>query len=156
MLVIKPVCSPRGLLHLVKPELLDIMAVVQAILWHRGHFELAGLLSAVARPNTEEMHLTANESRARVPKDTVEAFTALYPFVRRQSGKQKNTRQQTAAEVAVDSITRMFAEYDWRLTLPTEWVGRLTQNNKDRYYAVPYDIKIKMAELALVIGKRTL
>jgi hypothetical protein len=49
----------------------------------------------------------------------------------------------------------MFSECDWRLTLPADWVVKVTNNRNNRRYYTPHDIKIKLANLVKAIGQRT-
>ncbi|WP_144106647.1 hypothetical protein [Paraburkholderia sp. BCC1886] len=147
--------QPRGQLHLVRLSSLQAIAAAQAIYWHKGYPELAALVSAVARKNEDVMHLTASDSKARIPAPMLDELAKWYPHPRRQSGKQKSPRLPTSAEVAIDSLTKGLSEHDWRLTLPSEWVGQVTQNPRDRHYAVPPNIKIKLAQLSLALAQRS-
>ena len=154
--VMKAVIPPRGLMHLSKPLVLEAMAITQACLWHRQHYELAALLSAVPLTNKDELQLGGGNSRARIPKEMVEELATLFPYARRASGsKQKAVRQPSVGAIAVDSMSNLFSEYDWKLTLPPEWVAKVTGNKNNRRYSVPHDVKIKLAQLAISIAKRS-
>jgi hypothetical protein len=155
--VMKKVLPPRGLLHLSKTLVLDAMAITQACLWHRGHYELAALGSAVAQTNNKgELQLGGVDSRARIPKEMVEELQALYPYARKASGKAGKTgKQPSPGQIAVENMATLFSQCDWKLTLPSEWVAKVTNNRNNRRYSVPHDVKIKLATLAKSIGNRT-
>lgn len=155
--VMRKAIPPRGLLHLNKKLVLDAMAVTQAVLWHRGHYELAALGTAIAQINAKgELQQGGVDSRARIPKETVEELQELYPYARRPSGKAaKVARQPSPAQIAIDNMATMFSECDWRLTLPADWVVKVTNNRNNRRYYTPHDIKIKLANLVKAIGQRT-
>lgn len=142
----------RAMDRLHKHQVLDAMAIAQACLWHRGHFELAALVSATAQSNQEELQLGGGDSRARIPKDMVETLFLLYPHSRRQSGKQKPVRQPSVASANIDSLSIALSKNDWRITLPGEVVLKLTGNKNARRYSVPHDIKVKLAILVIELA----
>lgn len=144
--------SPRAFPYLSKKSVLEAMGVAQAILWHQEHFELAGLMTATIQSNQTELQLTGVIPQARIPTAMVEQLNALYPHSRRQSGKQKSQKEKNVAVLGIDTVTKQFREHDWRLTLPKSWLNKIVQNTNDRSYAVPYDIKIKMAKLAITLA----
>jgi hypothetical protein len=144
--------SPRSFPYLSKKTVLEAMGVAQAVLWHRGHYELAALMTSVAQSNAQELQLTGVIPQARIPTPMVEELNALFPHARRQSGKQKSQKEKNVAVLGIDTVTKQFREHEWRLTLPAAWLPKVVQNTNDRRYAVPYDIKIKMAKLAIEIA----
>lgn len=144
--------SPRAFPYLSKKSVLEAMAVAQAVLWHREHYELAGLMTAVAQSNQQELQLTGVIPQARIPTTMVDELNRLYPHPRRQSGKQKSQKEKNVAVLNIDTTTKQFRENEWRLTLPNKWLSKIVQNTSDRRYAVPYDVKIKMAKLAIEIA----
>lgn len=144
--------SPRAFPYLSKKSVLEAMGVAQAVLWHREHFELAGLMTAVAQSNQNELQLTGVIPQARIPTTMVDELNKLYPHARRQSGKQKSQKEKNVAVLGIDTVVKQLREHEWRLTVPPSWLPRILQNTNDRRYAVPYDIKIKMAKLAIEIA----
>lgn len=158
--VLRSAVRPRGLMQLEKKSVIDAIAASQAILWHRGHKELAALISAIAQKNRTTINITESTSgahRHRITKELVEELNALYPYSRR-SGKQSSRtgKQQTnAAITSIELLEKMLSENDWRLTLPTSWVKELVGKN-DLYYVVPPDIRIKLANLAVAVAKRAI
>lgn len=151
----KNALPPRGLLHLPKTDILRCMAVTQALLWHRGHFELAALLSATEQSNADELQLIGTDSRSRIPKEMLEEIEALYPYSRRPTGKGKVIKRINPAEEAITSMDKLFTERAWILTLPPDWVMKITGNRNNRRWAVPQDIRTKLAALIISLANRT-
>lgn len=152
--VLKPAISPRGILYLNKTLTLNAMAVTQAILWHKGYHELAGLVSAIEQENDDEMNV-ASMTRVRIPKDLIEQLDLLFPFSRRSSGKQKIIKRSNAAEDAINSVAELFSNNNWKLTLPNEWVEKITGNTKNRRYSVPSNIKVLLTNLAIALANKS-
>lgn len=151
----KQAIPPRGLQHLSKTSILRCMAVTQALLWHRNHYELAALLSSVEQSNVDEQQLGGTDSRARISKDQMEVLETLFPYSRRPTGKQKLTKRPNPAADSIDSMSVLFSEHDWKITLPSEWVAQVTSNRNNRRYAVPQNVKILLANLVIQIAQRT-
>lgn len=152
--VLSPVIPARGLQHIPKTTVMRAMAVTQALLWHRKHFELAALLSAIQTQNDDELQFGGTDSRARISKDQLEELDKLYPYSRRPSGKQRVVKRVNPAEESINSLAGKFSEHDWKLTLPAEWVGQVTGNKNNRRYFVPHNIKVLLATLAINLAKR--
>ncbi len=152
--VLKSVIPPRGILQLPKTSVLQTLAVAQALLWHRGYKELAALSSAIANIDLDEMQLSSSY-RARITKEQQEELAKLYPFARRPSGKQKETKRVNEAENNIETISKLFSQHEWRLTLPNDWIAQLPDNKNSRRFFVPHDIKIKLADLSIALAKRS-
>lgn len=152
--VLSPVIPPRGIQRLKKASIVKAVGVTQALLWHRGHFDLAALVSAVEQSGSDEMY-SGSDSRARIPKDLLEQLDLLYPFSRRPPGKQRQVKRVNPAVEAIDSLSAGFSERNWRLTLPDDWVETVTGTRGNRRYIVPHDFKIKLAALVVAIGNRS-
>lgn len=153
--VIKPAISPRALLYLKSNTVLTVMAIAQACLWHRGYHDLAALVLARAVSNEDELQLNIIVSQARIPDKKKEELDALYPYQRRAGGKQKQDKQKNPAVLAIESIAKGFKENVWSLSVPEDWLERLNMNSYDRRFAVPSDIKVKLAELVTAVAKRS-
>lgn len=152
--VIQPLIPHEGIAEQIKEDVLSSLAVAQAVLWHRGYKELAGLMTATVAPDREEFEVSMIESRARIPKELLDTLNKLFPFARR-AARQKTARQSNVAANNIDLLTEMFSEHAWRLTLPEEWVVQLTGDKNDRRYLVPHNMKILLAEFTVDNVKRS-
>jgi hypothetical protein len=153
--VMKAAIPPQGILLLPKPLLLKVMAVAQAVLWHKGHYELAGLLTAIEQSNKDEMQDQGTPSRAHIPKEMSETLDKLFPFSRKQTGRKPDKKPNVAVE-AIGSVVDLLNAHNWKLTLPDEWVIKLTGNKNDRTFTVPYKIKEMLAALSIEIANRSI
>jgi hypothetical protein len=153
--VLKKAIPPQGLLHINKPLCLKAMAATQAILWHKGFYELAGLVSAAENTNSEGVSfLNGNESRARVSKEQVDILNTLFPYMRKPLGKRKVVGKKNPAIEAIDILANLFSEYSWRLTSPQALVEKITGNKAVRSYSVPHGIKVMFADLIISFSKK--
>jgi hypothetical protein len=153
--VMKPLVSPKGILHVNKTTMINILAVTQALLIHREHYVLAGLVTAIEQDNNDELLLGGTDSRARITKEQLEQLDRLFPYSRKPTGKQKVVKRINPAVEAIESVASMFSEYDWRLTLHDTYVEKITGNAHNRGYSIPYNIKILLANLAISLANRT-
>lgn len=170
-MVLKRAVPPRGLEYLDKRVFLGCLAATQAILWMQRpkegkdlndqnyHYrDLAGLVSAIAVLDTGDEVEASMTSHGRIPKDLVEELTRLYPYPLRMGGRQQRDGGGKTVNVAVqniDSLVKQFDKCAWRLTLPSEWVKEL-DTRTGRRYPVPYEIRGKLASLAIDVEKRSL
>ena len=151
--ILKPLVPPRALLHVSKAQVVSAIGLCQAILWHLGHYELSGLISAINQSNEDELSITGTDSRARITKDQLDVLEKLYPYTRKPVGKQKNPKRINPAVEAVESLASMFSENDWILTARKDMSDKLT-NSAGIHYSVPSNIKILLANLAIQLGNR--
>ncbi|MBB5409351.1 hypothetical protein HDG34_003292 [Paraburkholderia sp. HC6.4b] len=147
--------QPRALFHLPRASILQAFAVAQAVYWHKGYRELAALVSALPVSDADVMYLGSLEARSKIPAAMIAELERWFPYRRMPGGKSKTARVPTCAELAIDDVVRQLGETGWRLTLPPEWVAELTRNPRERHYAVPGNIRIKLAQLSIALASRS-
>jgi hypothetical protein len=152
--VMKPVLPPLGIRYLTKKTITRLLALCQTVLWHRGHYDLAGLCTATPSLEVDEMQISGIVSRAHIPKDLTNALLAEFPYFRRPTGKQKAGKPVNPVLAAVDNLTKLIAMSDWILTADDELVRLIADGNIQRRYLLPHDIRIKLATLLLDLVKR--
>lgn len=152
--VMKPVISTRGVSYLCKATVVRLLAIAQTVLWHNGHYELAGLCTATASEETDEMQISGVDSRARIPKELIDKINVLFPYMKRPTGKVKTAKLANQALASIDSVVELLSNSDWVLTADETIVRKLTGNQSQRRYSIPHDIKIKLAELVIQIAQR--
>lgn len=148
-LLISDEVSTKGAMYLDHLKLVKLMAVAQAILWHRGMYDLAVLVSAIS---VTKVDVSSMEGRARIPKELLAVLDAQYPHPRRGTGK-KADKGKNPAVVAIEIIEEALSSNIWRPTLPTEWLQKLPNQSNQTYY-VPYEIKVKLAEFSIAIATK--
>lgn len=151
--VIKPMLSPISVMFLNKVNMIRNIGVVQAVLWHSGYYEMAALVGAEVIRNDEMMSLGSTGSRARITKEQALELEQIYPYPRRPYGKQKQVKIQNAGIIAIEQLFDAFTENDWKLSIPEHWIDHSKLIMKPRRYSTPNDIRVKIAELVIAVGK---
>lgn len=151
--VIKRAIPTRAVDYLTKATVVKLLAVCQAVLWHKGHKELAALCTAVVQPRTEEMHTSGNDSRAKIPKEMVDELDFLFPFKKRPAGKQKNVKLVNQAIANIFLIDDQFSGYNWVFTIEQKFLKELTSTGGHRRYFIPHNFKILLAALVLDLSR---
>lgn len=147
--------SPEGLLNLHRTGIVRVLALTQALLWHRQHYELAALVSAIEQSNKNEFQLDDMGHRQRISKEQLDKLDELYPYQIRPAGKGRTSKRTNDAVENIDVLADLFSAHSWRLTLPPDWIGQFLGNKMVRRYSVPPDIKVKLANLAIALGSRS-
>jgi hypothetical protein len=152
--VMKPLISPRGILYLSKNTIINLLALCQSVLIHRGHHAIAGLCTSIINTNTNEIQISGVDSRARIPKELLEQLFIYYPFTKRVGGKVKTLKPLNQAIIAIDSVAEQFSEKDWLLTIDESLLPLVTEGNTNRRYVIQHNFKITLANLVIEIAKR--
>ena len=150
--VLKPVFPPRGIMQLSKKATIVAIAIAQAVLWQKGHLELACLMTALAS-NANELELSDTGPRAKITKVQMDELLVLYPYARALSTK-KATKPPNAAALAIDLVVKHLSQRDWVLSVPDDIAQRVTGKESKHRYACPDTAKVLLADLVIQIGKR--
>jgi hypothetical protein len=159
--IYKPVLPPKAIPLLTKRTVVNALAGAQAILWHRGHYELAGLVTAtVANDNDTGEHYTSGvESRSKVTKETLEELNKLFPYGKKDHSKLKS-KVVNQAIAAIDKLDEKLKR-NWLLTIDNRekitspsMLQLLTGSTINRRYSIPHNIKNKIAALIIDLAKR--
>ena len=101
-----------------------VLAVAQAVLWHRGYIELAVLVTADRDVSDDYGYLTQVTSRQKVPQDLVEQLQAEYSVYRVTSTRKSDpTKVQAKGCLVLNEINAMFEDIvasNWRVSCPEE------------------------------------
>lgn len=146
--VIDPIIPARGIPYLNKQALLKVMAITQAILWHRGFVDLAKLMSARPCGVDEEMLIGGFEFRSLIPKELMDELIRLYPYFPKLQNKQQGDRKSNPASKAIDIITKELVREQWLLTGPHSLI------NDEVRMSTPADIKAQLARFLIDRIKR--
>lgn len=152
-MVLKKVLPTKAIFYQQKSLTASTIAVAQALLWHRKHYELAALVSAVG-VDVDDTYSFSSDSRARVTPEQIEMLDKLYPYAKKPSGKKKVISKKNTALEAIDNLSTILSEGRWKLTLPQEWLDKVVGNTTVRNYSVPHNLKILLADLIISIAKR--
>jgi hypothetical protein len=150
--VLSDIVSPRGVGYLCKASVVRLLAVTQAILWHRGNKELAGIVTALALEVNGDVSFTSDSSRDRISKTTLEELSRLFPFERRPSLKKKTSKLINTALISINTVTDLLTNNTWKLTISDSFVPELNNGRKYRRYPLPRNIKILLANLVIELA----
>ncbi len=156
--VLKRALPSRAMLYFKNPDVVNCIGVAQALLLHRGHLELAALVSGIPSTADDAFQNLSTGSRGRIPNEMVEEIMALYPLANRPVGKitdATDVRELNMVLQSIKEINKKFSKHTWTLTLAPEYVERLTKNKNDRSYSTPHEMRIRLAALIISLAKRT-
>lgn len=152
--VFKPVISPKGLLYLPKPVIVQALGALEAILWARGHKYLAILASAYSLEDSKEMVISPVDSKMRVPIELTEELGRIYPFTRTVNAKKSQNKEINLSAAAIDTMTDNLCMYNWRSTASEEMLQEVL-GNTSRKLPIKPDIKLDLTKLVIEIGSRS-
>lgn len=146
---------PRAIDEMNLLEDLSMMAVATALLWYRGHHDIAALMTA------SPAGAASAPPPAQFTKENREALARLFPYAQRPPGKRRsddlrNTNLPNVAEENIEYIRDALSRTSWILNLPKEWIAQLPNHPGGRRYSVKSDIRNKLADLAISIATRSL
>lgn len=145
--VCSPILSPRAIPLLGKAELIRLMAIAQAVLWHWGFLDLAGTVSVIRRRDASSSSmLWGNESRSRIPKDLVDELERILPHYRQQKGKDKTVRHLNVGYRAIDLWCGMLERYEWRVNALPDLAEKIQTIGTSRVLVIPTDIRASVAK----------
>lgn len=155
--IIHKVMSPKAGQSLNKAAILRTIAVSQAILWHWGLHELAGLITATRLPtNQNAVGFGYAESRVRLKADMIDEFSRMTPHLHtvKRSRNSNSGKTQTAAARSIEAFCDLVRYTDWRLNCPEELLplipGRIERSRK---MLVPGDLRIQLGKLLIRVNE---
>lgn len=149
--IMKPVISPKAILHLNKNIVINSLAAAQAILEHREMYNAAALVTAVADKTEDNLRVT--ELSSRISMELQNRLGELYPFIKKPTTRQRAGRNHNQAIVSIDHLVDLISLTPWILTCDDTLVEKLHIANR-RNYTPPRDLKNKMAELVIDLAER--
>lgn len=152
--VLKPIISPKAIPYLDYSTVVQNLALVEAVLWARGHETLALFASSYPKITNGVMHISSLDSVKRLPADIVAELAVYYPFSKTTGGERTGYKE---VNIVIDSIERLFSDlsmYVWIPTASEDKIQKITGTTV-RKLPVPADIKILIAKLVLELGKRS-
>lgn len=152
--VFKPVISPKGLMYLPKPMIVQAIGALEAILWARGHKYLAILASSYAVINDKEMTISPIDSKVRVPVTMTEELNRIYPFTRTVNSKKTGIKEVNLAAKSIDTVTDNLSMFSWRPTAHESMLQEVL-GSTNRKLPIKPDIKIDLTNLVIEVGSRS-
>lgn len=152
---------PRAIDEMNLLEDLSMMAVATALLWYRGHYDIAALMTASVAKERDGFSNASSAPPAPFTKENREVLARYYPYAQRPPGKRRsddlrNTNLPNVAEENIEFIRDGLSHNSWVLNIPKDWIAKLPNHQGGRRYSVKSDIRNKLAELAISIATRSL
>jgi hypothetical protein len=104
--VMKPAISPQGILYLSKPSIVNLMGVMQAVLWARGFHFLALLSTCYADISSDELRVSGMDSRAQLTKERRNRLDELYPYMKNTGSRRSGQKPVNMAIRSIDACSR--------------------------------------------------
>lgn len=148
--VFAPAVSTDQIPIMPRPSLLPLAMAAQALLWHWGYPDLAGLLTARELMVASDEFVSSGEARIKIPNELIERMAPIYPHPYQPKGKNDSLR---ATLPGVDSVETMFAIIsgsDWMLTCHKQLAGLVSsrlQGSRKMY--LPGNIRVQLGELLI-------
>jgi hypothetical protein len=151
----KPVISPQGILYLSKPSIVNLMGVMQAVLWARGFNFLALLSTCYADISSEELRVSGMDSRAQLTKERRNRLDELYPYMKNTGSRRSGQKPVNMAIRSIDTLVENLSMYSWKLSADSGLVESVVGPNPTQRLAVPYNIRNDVADLVITIGSQS-
>lgn len=150
MWVIGQIIPPEGVGALKKVQLLDIMAVTQAVLWDLGLIELAILVTA-SRVELDADSMYSPGDLSKVDKQLLERLNVLYPYWRQETGKLDPNKRTNIAVNAINQIAKETNVSEWSPNAPSELVKEFPPLAYNKTWALSGDFKSQLATMILAL-----
>jgi len=155
---IGPYMAPAAVMELNRLEVVNLLAVVQAILWQTGFRDIAAFLTTTEMPKSEVRRISTHMNRSNIPRSLIDELDRTFPHFLRPSGSASNQAKNATQTAVVRKMVSSMLEHDWQLNVPVRWRQELEktstyQNVRINEYRIPADIRISLATLALRIGR---
>lgn len=144
------VLPPRSVENIRKEGLFNGIAVAQASLWRRGHYDIAKLLTATEFLDEDGVLIGGSEANRRIPRDLVERFNRYYPHLNERADRDRG-RQANPAIKAIEIVTTDLIRCSWLVYAPPELINEGTPLDWNNSLEVPGDIRVQLARLLLDI-----
>lgn len=150
--LIGPFLSPSVIDNLTAKYVMDLLCLVQAMLWYRGEKKIATIMTLTQLPINENALSAGSRSNATAQQQ--ELSKQLYPHHKLVGGRINQNTTPVNIEW-VKTIMRELTDYDWRYHIHPNWdidqphIAGLRPNE----YRIPSDIRVRLMDLTLRIAK---
>ena len=150
---LKPIISPRSIPYLEYGKMLNNLAVLESVLWARGHHYLALFATAYTKLGSKIMHVSSIDSVKRLPPDYVLELNKCYPYHRMTGGERTGYKPSNPV---IESIEKLYSALSMHTWIPTASDDRVNQvlGTSAKRLPVPPDIRILLAKYVLELGNR--
>jgi hypothetical protein len=152
--VFKHVLSPKGMMYLPKPTIVDAIGAMEAVLWSRGHKYLAILSSAYPLLEENQITLSPTDGKMRIPQEYLDRMDQLYPYTRSASSKKTQGKPVNLAVESINTLCDNLSMFTWKPTAHPEMLQEVLGTTARKLPIIP-DIKTDICKLVIEIGERS-
>lgn len=139
-----PILPPQSIQNIRKSSLLSMIACAQAVMWFRGHYDLAKLVAAHELVDDVGMLVGGSDSHRRIPKEYANWFDSYYPHSS-DRGDRDRSRQTNVTIKAIEALTKDFIKCHWVVHGPPELLEQGSDVDGDQVLMIPQDFRIQLA-----------
>lgn len=147
-----PILPPQSIENIRKSSLLSMIACAQAVLWYRGHFDLAKLVAANEMVDDAGMLIGGSDSHRRIPKEYVNQFHYYYPHSS-DRGDRDRSRQTNVTIKAIEALAKDFIKCHWVVHGPPALLQQGSPVDDDQVLMTPQDFRIQLARWVLELAQ---
>lgn len=151
--VFSPVISPRGMMYLPLEQIVNSLAVLEAILWTRGHKYLAILSTSYALIDDGVHRVAQVASKMRTPEDLTGELRKLFPFTQLIKGRNGVETEVCPITESIHLLATDLTLFTWRGTAHESMLQEVFNTPTRRIPILP-DIKTELTKLVIELGKR--
>ncbi len=151
--IVKPVVSPRGVMHLNKTTLVSTLALAQEYLWYHGFHFMACYLSSYVMPRTDEHVMSGTDTRSRIPKEVLDELARYYPYDQRPKQRSAAAKRTSTIVDVIDKMAADISDRIWISTMIPQDTEKAIERPGVKRLVIPQDIKLRVAELVLHVAK---
>lgn len=152
--------SPNSHDYLSNENILKLLAICSAVLWHAGHRYMSIMLSSAVHDSGDGRYipLADEDSKKGMSDNNYETLIKLYPFctpIAKNKKQLKPTRLDNWTYKSIEEQITVLSGYVWRPTVSQD-MYRSVFGKYSRTIPIVNDIRDKFAELVIDIGSRKL
>ena len=156
--VLCPVLTPKSIPRLPRGNLIAMLIVTQALLWHWGFKELAVLLT-VAKSLKDTAKISAPPAKRNIaPKQQQERLKELFPFEHPPTTARSTVNQKLLdlnfALNEVGVLTEHLFSSAWQYVGPSALLKATPEIASEGFVVPPSDLKTVLMSLAVTVAER--
>nr|DAS00459.1 MAG TPA: hypothetical protein [Caudoviricetes sp.] len=136
--------------HLPLKDLIELIGLVRAILWHWGFRDIAALISAIAIVPTDDNAPIMPNHRRNIEVTLADRLAAAYPL----AGTTKAVGRNMTYLGCIEMIDREISAFNWITTLPERWLSESTIVERNKVLVVSSSLRNILGDLMLFLERR--
>lgn len=148
--IMEPAISPESILYISRNALLELMALGQAVLWHRSRHYMALFLTCMVSEESNEYIVGTSDTTSRLTKENIDELNRLYPNFK-YTGKRSNSKPYNLAIKTIENTAKEITGMAWNMTADSELIKQVFQTATSRRLPLNGNLKNILAEMIIEI-----